>query len=61
MAAGSPVSMRAAATNRSATQAGPVLQAEALADTAGGATLATLIADHNTLLARLRTAGVLSA
>lgn len=36
------------------------LKVVAQADTAGAATLATLIADHNTLLANLRTAGILA-
>lgn len=39
---------------------GPVRQAEAQADTAGAATLATVIADHNALLAKLRAAGIIA-
>lgn len=37
---------------------GPVKQAAFQADTAGAATLATLIADHNALMAKLRAAGI---
>lgn len=60
MAAGSPISQAAAYSNISTTQPGPIKKMPAQADTAGGATLATLIADFNSLLAKLRTAGALT-
>jgi hypothetical protein len=37
-----------------------ILAQPAQADTAGGATLAQIIADHNALLAKLRAAGIIS-
>lgn len=41
-------------------QSGLVRGQAAQADTAGAATLATLIADHNALLAKLRLAGIIA-
>lgn len=60
MAAGSPRTMTNAYANISTSQPGPVKKMAAQADTAGAATLATLIADFNSLLAKLRSAGMLS-
>lgn len=57
MAAGSPVSMRNANANLSASQAGPVKQGVAVANAAGANPTQ---AEYNALLASLRTAGVIA-
>lgn len=60
MAAGSPISNRNAARNRSATQPGPVFmqaaQPNSTADSTSG-----IVSDFNALLVKLRAAGVISS